>query len=208
MKLVLVLLSLFAVAGACYAQETSHFAFVSEYVRELGVIEDIRTVSEAELLEDKAKGGDSLATGIRSSTRVQLELKASIELLNRMHLNPPFEKTVGFIIGFYEQKIEMHQKLIDIASKFLAGPEPNVDYGKLASESPKITASLEFIDKSLFEAIPLIFATLIDQTPDRQGHLSRLVITKEQRGQLIGKLSDRFGTKLDEKKRWPRLLRR
>jgi hypothetical protein len=64
---------------------------------------------------------------------------------------------------------------------------------------PKIRAELEFIDQSLFEATPLVFATLIDMKEDSKGHASHLIITKEQRAALIAKLTDSFGAKLDQK---------
>jgi hypothetical protein len=60
-----------------------------------------------------------------------------------------------------------------------------------------IAASLEYIDRSLLEATPLIFATLIDQTPDKNGKVSHLIITRAERQRLLVVLSLHFGQKLD-----------
>jgi hypothetical protein len=64
---------------------------------------------------------------------------------------------------------------------------------------PEIRANLDFIDQSLFEAAPSIFATLIDMKEDSKGHASHLIITKEEKAGLISKLEDSFGAKLDQK---------
>lgn len=194
MKNVLMFLSLFVIAGTSYAQETSHLAFVTEYVRELGAIESIRTTAEQE-----TKSKVTMLDGIRNSTRVQLELRSQIEILSGMHLNPPIEDLIGIIIGIYKEKIELHQQLIDIASEFTAGPKPNMDYGKLSAQLPKITASLEYLDNTLFKATPLVFSTLIDLKADSQGHASHLVITKAERHKLIDEINNLFGSKLDKK---------
>ncbi len=94
---------------------------------------------------------------------------------------------------------KLWHQLIDICSAFVGGPKPNVDYGKLAADMPKIRAKLDFIDKALFEATPAIFMTLIDSKPDSKGNASHLVITKAERKDLIDKIDTDFGPKLDDK---------
>jgi len=89
--------------------------------------------------------------------------------------------------------------MLDVGSAFLAGPKKGVDYGKLAAEMPKIRAELEYVDHSLFDATPLIFATLIDQKPDSKNHASHLIITKAERAKLIDDLTGDFGSKLHQK---------
>jgi len=79
----------------------------------------------------------------------------------------------------------------------MSGPKPGVDYGALAARAPKLTATIEYLDHSLFEATPLIFATLIDDRPDRDGHVSRLTITRAQRDDLVRKLQLSFGRKME-----------
>jgi hypothetical protein len=200
MKNIIMFLLLLGIAGTSYAQETSHLAFVSEYVRELGAIESIRATAEQEI---KEKGSNQLASAIRNSTRVQLELRAEIGMLSGMNLNPPSEDLIKNIIDIYMEKIELHQQIIDIASELIAGriagPKPNVDYGKMPAQMPKITASLEYLDHSMFEVTALVFITLIDPKADSQGHVNHLVITKAERQQLIGEINSLFGSKLDKK---------
>ena len=140
------------------------------------------------------------ADGIRFSTRMQLELRTGINVFKAMKLNPPNEKLLPSVIKFYEQKIELHDALMDISTQFISGtPKAGVDYDKLAATAPKITANLDFIDKTLLSTSPLFFALLIDEKPDKQGHMSRLSITKEQRKRLVDMIDSLFGSSLKAK---------
>jgi hypothetical protein len=177
--------------------ETSHLAFVTEYVRELAAIEYIRASAEQELKQ--GKDSEVFSNAVHTSALIQLELRSQIEMLKSMHLNPPFDELIPNLTGFYRHRIALHQRMIDINSIFIAGPKPGVDYGKLAAEMPKIRAELEYIDHALFDATPLIFETLIDKKPDSKNHASHLIITKAERAKLIGDLTRSFGSKLDQK---------
>lgn len=194
MKSILALAVLFLSATGV-AAETPHVAFVNEYVRELGVNEHMRELGEKDIGE---QGADKNAALIRSSTRIVLELTSQIAMLEGMTLNPPFDKVPAAIAAFYKQKIEIHNQFIAMATAFVSGPKPGVDYGALAAEAPKFTATLEHIDRSLFQATPLIFATLIADKPDSQGHMSRLRITRAERDKLARFLQIDFGAKMDQ----------
>lgn len=54
---------------------------------------------------------------------------------------------------------------------------------------PQIRAVLDDARKTLFQAAPVVFMTLIDQNPDSQGHLSHLAITKEEKAALEDQLN-------------------
>ena len=132
---------------------------------------------------------------------MQLELRTQVGILRGMRLAPPFETLIPALIKFYEHKIELYQKLIDISSAFLRGPRPGVDYGKLAVEVQQVRAELDYTDNALVEAVPLIFQTLVDSRVDSQNHASHLLITGAERAQLIKAIDSDFGSKLDGKDR-------
>ena len=180
--------------------ETPHLEFVSEYIRELSAAEEIRATGEEE--NNQAKQDDRLpfAGAIYASTRFELELGSQVKILSDMRLNAPFDELISNIVTFYERKITSWRRMHDIASAFIGGPKEGVDYSKLAAEMPQIRAQLDFIDQALFEAIPSVFATLIDMKADSKGHASHLIITKEEKARLISKLTNSFGAKLDQKK--------
>jgi hypothetical protein len=177
--------------------ETSHLAFVTEYIRELAAFENIRDSGEEELKQ--SKDGEVFPSAIHNSTLIQLELRSQISRLKSMRLKPPFAQLIPDLTDLYKQKITLHQQLIDIGSAFIAGDRSLSEYGNLAAEIPKIRAELEFIDHTLFNAAPLIFSTLIDKRPDSKNQASHLVITRADRTKLIEKLTDTFGSKLDQK---------
>jgi hypothetical protein len=183
------------------AADTSHLDFVTEYIRELAANERVREAASQELSTD-ATSNERLLKAIHGSTAIQLELRSQIGMLSGMHLNPPFDTLVPSIIAFYRQKIALHQYLIDISTVFVSsmtsGPKPDVDYGKMTAEVPKLRAQLDEVDHALFEATPLVFATLIDQRPDRQNHLSHLIVTRAQRDKLIGDLTTAFRQKMEQ----------
>ena len=122
----LVVLLLLVFSQQIRAEETPHFAFVAEYVRELGANEAARATGERELAE---MGANSLAAGIRASTRIMLELRSQIGLLKNMSLKPPFEEVPANLSKFYAMKIERHERLVEISSVILSGPQPGGDYG-------------------------------------------------------------------------------
>jgi hypothetical protein len=177
--------------------ETSHLAFVTEFVRELAAIENIRASAEKEPKQDTT---DVFLNTVHSGTLFQLELRTQIGVLKSMRLKPPFEGLIPVLTDFYEHKITLWQKIIDISDAFIGGPKADVDYGKLLAEAPKIRARLDYIDHTIFaETTPLIFETLIDPNPDSKNHVSHLIITKAERAGLLDDLTTDFGSKLDRK---------
>ena len=190
----LFLVLLATLSGTAHAQQTRPYDVVAEYIRELGAAENARALALKEMSEDN----NTMANAIRNSTRAKLELGTSVQALKKMNLKKPFETLLPNTIAFYRQKMALHAETIQIAGAFIAGPKPNVDYAKYAARMPEITASLEFIDKALFESVPLVFALLIDQKADNQNHLSHLLITQAQRQELIAKINGSFGAKLDQ----------
>ena len=143
-------------------------------------------------------------SAIRNSTRVKLELNASISALKRMKLKKPFETLLPTTIQFYKQKVDLHNELITIAKMLLdQTPKPGIDYSKMVARMPEITAALEYIDESIFQSMVLVFALLIDEKPDSEGHMSHLNITKAQRQKLIDNINSLFGERLDKtNKNW------
>lgn len=177
------------------AQEIQNLKFVSEYIRELGKVERLRSLAVEELKDESNR----MASCIRSGTRFELELQSQISMLQGMRLDPPFEQLPASIASFYERKIVLYKKMSDGCTAMMSGPKPGVDYDAIAAGAPKLTAEMEYIDTALFDASPLVFATLIDPVPDANNHMSKLIITKAQRNKLIADINSEFGTKLDEK---------
>lgn len=167
--------------------ETSHLVFVKEYVRELISDEELRTSGEKQFNEAKSDS-ERLLAGIYVSKSVQLELRSQIGVLKDMHLREPFDNLIPTLIASYQRQIDLHQDLINISSKFLAGPKPGVDYSALEAKVPQVRAELENAQKVVFEAAGLVFMTLLDMRPDSQGHVSHLIMTKAEKSDLQDQL--------------------
>jgi hypothetical protein len=180
---------------AARATGTPNLVFVREYVRELGELEEIRADAQAAL---KTTTGDPLTEAIHYSTRVQLSLTRSIGMLRTMKLDPPFEDLIGDIVSFDSDKIEIHSRMIRIATQMMSGPKSGVDYGSMAADMPKLHATLESIDETFVKLSTLVFATLIDRRPDTNSQPRRLTITSAERLSLLQQLKTEFGDKLEQ----------
>ena len=167
--------------------ETPHLRFVKEFVRELIEDEDRKKSGEKELGEAKTPN-EQFSAGIYFSKSTQLELRSQIAMLKSMHLKGPFGTLIPSLISSYQQQINLHQKLIDISDKFIAGPKEGVDYQALAAKVPEIRAELDDARKALFDAAALVFMSLIDMKADSQGHASHLLITKAEKADLHDQL--------------------
>jgi hypothetical protein len=181
--------------------EASHLAFVTEYIRELAAVENIRDSAKQELKD--ADEMEKLSSAIHVNTLFQLELQSEIGMLKAMRLNPPYNDIIPDIASLYDSKITVYKRLTSIVRIILAGaggPKPNVDYAGLAGEMPELRARLDYIDHTLFHDVtPLVFFTLVDPKPDSQNHVSHMIITKAERARLLKTLADEFGEKMDQK---------
>lgn len=174
------------------------YNFVKEYARELGALEAIRNTAETELTQSASNPSARMADCIRNGQLYQLELALDISQLKQVKLSKPVDDVPSLIVRFYQQKLEQYHQMTEVCSTIIAGPKPGVDYGQLAADMPKITANIEYLDQSLFKACPLVFAALIDQRPDKENHLSHLVISKAERDALVRELDLSFGKKMDQ----------
>lgn len=187
-------------------QDTPPFDLASEYVREICELWEIQGKVDRELVEDKASsdpGTAALMTSIRHSTRVSMALNLNINTLQKMRLTKePNEKTLGLLIGLYKQKLKLHQDVESISSAFVARPQPGMNYGDLAAKLPKLTAMLDYVDHALYQVTILMFGALIDMKPDSLNRCNHLLITREQRDTLVGRLDGYFGAALGADKRY------
>lgn len=196
--LALVLFVLPSTPGPAADATDPRIVFVTEYLREISAQESIRD-SGAKELDEASTPDNQMTSCIYSSTALQLELNSDIAMLQGAHFAAPFDQLVPTIIDIYKQKIDMHQKLIDICTAMIGGPKPGVDYNKMVADMPKLRAFLDGMDQTLFMASGMAWAILIDQRPNSRNHLSHLIITRAERTELLGYLDADFGQKLDDK---------
>jgi hypothetical protein len=185
-----------SVAGST---DTPPLQFVENYVRQLATFEDMRDDASKEFDGDKTQAPMDC---IHAGTRYDLEVSAAIRMLRNTHLvgvSKDLQKVPQMFADLYSQRQQIMARMTTVCSAFAEGPKPGVDYSGLVTLMPKIRASLDYLDKTAFDASPLVFATLISDVPDSQGHTSHLVISCDDRKRLIDQIDSDFGAKLPAK---------
>jgi hypothetical protein len=185
-------------AAAADDNKAARIEFVNEFIRELVSIQGVREGFAKDHAQDKTST-DQMMTIIRTATRMNLELKTNISVLQGINLGEPFTKFRDYLQDIYKQKQDINAEIISTASEFVKGPKPSVDYGALAAYMPQLTAKDGYLDKIIFDESAGIFLSLVDMRADKEGHASHLVITKDQRKQMIRRIETAFGSKLDDK---------
>ena len=179
------------------ATSTGPFEFMKEYIRELGSLEAIRARAEK---DSKTKTPD-FAACIRNTESWMLELKSDINMMARTHLKRADHKDIpALIASTYRTKLEALKQLSSVCTEFYKGPKKAIAYKALAAEMPKISARAASADETILQGSILAFFTLISDKPDSHNHMSHLVITREQRDELLADLKREFPPELEPEK--------
>jgi hypothetical protein len=165
--------------------------FVSDYIRALSDVENIRADAERDL--KTAKTPMKQFSSCVHTTQLQMHAMAdAANLAATYKLAGASKDTPSLLVKYYAAKGEMFNSLSDMCQTMLQGPRPGVDYGKVAVGMPKLRADMEHTDKMLLLLTVEVFSTLISPTPDKQGHMSRLVVTKAERDDLVHQINVSF----------------
>jgi hypothetical protein len=193
-----------ALLGAPAPSQTTPFEFFGTSVSQLATFEQLRAGAEQEVQESAGDSGKMWMGCIHSGTRFDLELSSAASMMDGMHLrahfgDQQFQALPHQIAEIYRLRQAFMRKITAICSAFAEGPKPGVDYKALAAQMPKLRASLEDLDSTLFASGALAFMTLVSDKEDSQGHASHLIISCAQKQELLTQLKDEFGAKLDQK---------
>ena len=199
-RIVLSFLAVFVVSGSCYADATPPYEVLREFVREQVETKNNQDLAKREFSSTpRDDRQQQMAAIIRNGTRVKLRLSETIGRLRHMQLEEPFDTLIPTLISWQERKRDFYDEMVTTAKTFIEGPKPGVDYSKLSAHMPEISASLEYVDESIFKLTPMIGMMLISQKPDSHGHLSHLAITRKQANEVLGVLQRNFGASMDAK---------
>ncbi len=170
-------------------------AFASTYIQRIGAIELMREQAQAE----PAPGVDKTVECIRNSERMRLELIATATTLSKFTLRDVYKDIPENMADIFVQKADIWGRLGELCSKFVAGPVDGINHQQFAAEMPKLNAQLEYVDRTLFNATPLVFAVLIDERPNANNELDHLLITKAERNELLRSITLLFIKSIDNK---------
>ncbi len=197
-RVLLVLLIVQGVCGSAFAavDGADPHAFVAAFIHNIGEAEDLRAQAERDMA---AAGDDKGAAILSSSSRFATALRAQADVMNSFHLPPPMGGAPQKFATLLHQKAGLFETYVAVAEALTGTPKPGVVYEKLGGRSPDLRMMIDTADETLMRATPLVFATLVSTTPDSEGYVSRLTITKAQRASLIHDLEAAFGEKLEAK---------
>lgn len=199
------LLSLFMMFGAKDAQSSNNnyrLEFAGEFIR--GLVEAHQSEDAARrdidgIKKDAEYMQKLMSSIIRNGTRTKMRLQVRLNRLEKIKINDKkFDILVPTVTDLYSRKLALYEEIVRAAQTIIAGPRPDVDYGKLAAHLPEITAQLEFLDETIFKVVPMVGILLISPKPDSKGHLSHFSITRNEAQQLISAIESGFGKSLDE----------
>lgn len=174
--------------------DTPYEDVVGEYIRSLGSIYQIQIKSQKQEYDDATQ---TLINVIENSRILTFQLQESINALKAMKVSKKrFEKLVPSTIKIYEEKLKLIEEVISISKKLLKTPKAGEDYSVYTGRIPEITARLEYLDETLFKITPMLCYLLIDDKPDAEGHMSHLIISKEQRDNIVKSIDMYFGNGL------------
>lgn len=180
------------------SSETPPIEFVGAFIRTLGEVEQARVQAATEL----KSGGNSFAVAgcVHSMEALDLALANGVNTIAVMKLRSDNKNVRDVPLTFAQQfKLlgEIYAAMGATCSDLLAA-KPGANYGAIIAKFPKYRADAEYTWKTLLQGSPLVFATLIADKPDSQGHISRLSITRKERDALVRDINRTFGRKLDQ----------
>jgi hypothetical protein len=180
------------------AQKCARIALAQEFVRELEIIYRLQEAEKQELAEDSS-GPGKLATSIKVRTRMLL-MNDSINRLSMINVDAKWAEFRDALKKLHRERIVLLHEMNQMSKALLAGPEPDVNYGKLTAPAPEITAQVEQIDKIIFTiAKAMFFALVDDDRVGRDGKSHHLILTKKDRTSMVQLIDKIFGPTTKDK---------
>ena len=192
--------AIFALQTSAFAQDTRPIVFITELVRDLGAVSEIRDRAGDDIEKDQGDPFSMMQDCIKNSTSLILERRFQIEQLQQLKLSDPFSFLVPAIVSSWSESLSLDERMVDLCKTIFKGSDAIKDIQFAAGEIPEIAAKMDYLDKAFFDsAMRGAILTLVSQTPDSQGHMSLLVISKAEKNDLIREIELTFGNKLKVK---------
>jgi hypothetical protein len=183
-----------------YAQ-SQEYKFAEAYIKGLGYRYELEVKAESDLSEAGNDISQKNMASMRNTHRGILKLREAINILlpyknsSREYIREATENVITWytnMIDNYNNGLDALEKLTNATSE----NNSNIDMGKLSRTVTEITAKQEYISESLFQLTTLIAMILIDEVPDKNNHVSFLLITSKERKNLLNELYSFFDKSL------------
>ena len=172
-------------------------AYVKSFLVHIANLNELKRHAAAEVAQHHASMNDC----IRTSESFILELRSAASAMHSIRLEPGSlaKESPSLMANMFDQQQQTYQSISNICTQFAAGPKAGVDYGAIAAELPKLSAGLEFSEKTLFNGSPLVLGSIMSLRPDAKGHASHLTISKKEKDDLVRDIQMSFGETLTHK---------
>jgi hypothetical protein len=153
----------------------------------------LQETAKKEFAEHSSRSG-------KLTTDTLFEMNDSINRLSMINVDARWAEFRDALKKLHRERIVLVHEMNQMSKTLLAGPEPDVNYGKLTARGPEITAQVEQIDKIIFTISKAMFYALVDD--DRagaDGKLHHLILTKKDRTSMVQLIDKTFGPTLEDK---------
>jgi hypothetical protein len=181
----------------CFSQ-SHEYQFIKTYIGNLGRQYKIEITAKSEIEEAGQENDKLIMTNMRNAKRSILELRADINslLAYKESKNDLIKSVSDYTIESYQQLIQNYSELVEqneLMINALSGSNPNVDIGKMMSKATDISSRHEFIMGTLSKSSQLLAFSILDTIPDVNGKLTYLLVTSQERKDLLSELDSIFG---------------
>lgn len=176
----------------CFAGN-EEYSFVKSYVKSLRLL--IINAEKAENLKTGNPSDIAAMTTLLSECRQGIYRLEQAKSLIKEYLNLKnilIKEAANNIISVYDTKIALGYEQLKLFENMISKSE-EFNEGKFIIESGKQDADNELSWDMLNNCSILITYCLVDQKPDKDGNLSYLVLTSNEREELIKELDNIFG---------------
>ncbi|MGD0036320.1 MAG: hypothetical protein ABSC53_03400 [Bacteroidota bacterium] len=195
--------SLLFLASFSYAQ-SYEYKFAEAYIKGLGYRRELEIRAETDLTDaGKEYSMINMAT-MRNANRGIIKLREAINILIPYSSsdNENIKTATNTIIESYRSLIDNYNLSLNNLEELtnaLNSNDQNIEMGKYSRQASEITAKVEYISETLFKANTFVAYCLIDTIPDKNNHLSYLIVTSNERQNLVKELESFFGKSLQSK---------
>lgn len=188
------------ISSFSYAQ-SQEYKFADVYIKGLGYRYELEVKAESDFSEVGDNVSKMNMASMRNAHRGILKLREAINILqpykksNREYIRNATESVITCytsMIDNYENSLDALEKLTNASS----GNNSNIDMGKLSNTVTEITAKQEYLSETLFQLTTFVAMLLIDEIPDKNNHVSFLLITSKERKNLLNELYSFFDKSL------------
>jgi hypothetical protein len=188
------------ISSALCSAQSHEFEFAHTYIAHIGNQYQIEKKAQLELGDAKSQSETMMAL-MRSAKRSILELQSDIYSFRSYgrSQNKTVKEFSSATIEVYGLLVKNYQEMVDNCKLLVnAGAEdsPSLDMGEAMSKATDISTRHELIAKTLFESSLMVAYALVDTIPDKEGRLSYLLITSEERKKLVDEIEAQFGKDL------------